>query len=190
MGHSALIDDLRARGEQQIAAMRQQAREEIDELRAEAEHRLTEAETHCQLTTDQSRETVRRKMAVTAQRRASAIATRAEQELNSRLYALAKTLLNGLPGTKRTEIFTRLAKEITAGEWQTIIVHPQDTSVALQLFPQAEITTDAGITGGLVASRSDGGITVINTLEKRLERVWPGLVPEIIREVVQNEKTA
>src|SRR5665647_914248 len=122
MSHSALIDDLRARGEQQIVAMRQQAREEIDGLRAEADHRLTEAETHCQLTADQSRETVRRKMAVTAQRQASAIATRAEQELNRRLYALGKALLNGLPGTKRAELFTRLAEEITAGDWQTIIV--------------------------------------------------------------------
>ncbi len=185
-----MIDDLRARGEQQIAAMRHQARKEIDGLRTEAAHRLAEAEIHCRLTADQSQETVRRKMAVTAQRQASAIATRAEQELNRRLYALAKALLNGLPGTKRAELFTRLAEEITAGDWQTITVHPEDTPAASRLFPQAEIVTDGGITGGLVTSRADGGITVINTLEKRLERLWPGLVPEIIREVVDNEQTA
>lgn len=190
MSHSALIDDLRARGEQQIAAMRQQVREEIDGLRAKADHRLTEAETHCQLVADQSRETVRRKMAVTAQRQASAIATRAEQGLNSRLYALAKALLNGLPGTKRAELFTRLAEEITAGDWQTIIVHPEDTPVARQLFPQAEIVPDGEITGGLVASTADGGITVINTLDKRLERLWPELLPEILRDVVEHEQTA
>ncbi|MBW6521332.1 MAG: V-type ATP synthase subunit E [Desulfoarculaceae bacterium] len=190
MSHSALIDDLRARGEQQIVAMRRQAREEIDGLRSEADHRLTEAETCCRLTTDQSRETVRRKMAVTAQRQASAIATRAEQELSNRLYGLAKALLNGLPGTKRSELFTRLAGEITAGDWQTITVHPEDTPVARKLFPQAEIVTDGEITGGLVASTADGGITIINTLEKRLERLWPGLVSEIIREVVDNEQAA
>jgi V/A-type H+-transporting ATPase subunit E len=190
MSHSALINDLRARGEQQIAAIRQQAREEVDGLRAEADNLLAESESHCQLTAEQSRETVRRKMAVTAQRQASAIATRAEQELNSRLYALGKELLNGLHGKKRAELFTRLAEEFTAGDWQTIIVHPEDTSVARQLFPQAEIVIDEGISGGLVASSADGRITVINTLEKRLERLWPRLVPEILRDVVENEQTA
>jgi V/A-type H+-transporting ATPase subunit E len=62
--------------------------------------------------------------------------------------------------------------------------------VARQLFPQAEIVIDEGISGGLVASSADGRITVINTLEKRLERLWPRLVPEILRDVVENEQTA
>jgi len=189
MSHSALIDNLRTRGEQQIAALRRQAREEIDGLLAEAAHRLAEAENSCRLTVAQRREPIRRRMAVTAQRQASALATRGEQELNRRLYALAQALLNELQGEAGAEIFAGLAGEIPAGEWRTVTVHPEDMATARHFFPQAEVVADGGIIGGLVASSAGGGVTVINTLEKRLERLWPLLAPEILRDVVQNEQT-
>lgn len=188
MSHSALLVDLRARGEQQIATLRRQAREKIDSLRAEADQQLAEAESQCQLTAGQSRETVRRKMAVTAQRQASLIATRAEQKLNNRLYGLGIKLLNGLHDPDRAILLSRLAAEISDNNWQTIIVHPDDQAVARKLFPQAEILTNQDICGGLIASSSHGRITVINTLEKRLERLWPQLAPEILQDVVTHEQ--
>ena len=67
-------------------------------------------------------------------------------------------------------------------------MHPDDAAGARRIFPQADIVADDGIGGGLVASGADGGMTVINTLAKRLERLWPRLAPEILRDVVEHEK--
>jgi vacuolar-type H+-ATPase subunit E/Vma4 len=177
MSHSALIDNLRTRGEEQIRAIRQEAQAEIDKLQAEAAQRLAEAESACLLTTAQRRETVRRRLAVTAQRQASTLATRAEQELDRRLYARAKTLLGELQNGTRARLFVELAAQVPAGEWQTVTVNPEDQATARQSFPEAEIKADSGITGGLVANKVADRVTVINTLEKRLERLWPLLSP-------------
>jgi vacuolar-type H+-ATPase subunit E/Vma4 len=188
MSHSALIDDLRTRGEQQINAIRQKAREEIEGLRADAAHRLAEEDNNYRLTAEQTREAVRRRMAVAAQRRASVIATQAEQELDHRLYALARGLMTGLLTGNRAALFVTLAREIPAGDWRSVAVHPDDVASARQIFPQADIVADDEMAGGLIASSADGGMTVINTLAKRLERLWPRLAPEILRDVVKHEK--
>lgn len=190
MSQSALIDNLRVRGREQIAAIRQAARAEIDNLRAAAAARLATEENRCRLTARQSSATVRRRLAVTARRQASVRATQAEQELDRRLYAQAQALLRELVTGDRAGILADLAAEIPAGDWRTITVHPQDRAAARRIFPGAEIVTDAEISGGLVAGGKDGRVTVINTLEKRLERFWPLLAPEIIREVTQDEPPA
>ncbi len=188
MSHSALIDDLRTRGAQQIDAIRQKAREEIEGLQADAAHRLAEEDNSCRFTAEQTREAVGRRMSVTAQRQASVIATKAEQELDHRLYALARGLLTGLPTGARAPLFATLAGEIPAGDWRSVTVHPDDAAEARRIFPRADIVADGEISGGLVASSADGGMTVINTLAKRLERLWPRLAPEILRDVVEHEK--
>jgi V/A-type H+-transporting ATPase subunit E len=187
MSHSALINNLRTRGRKEIAAIRQEARAEIDRLQAETGQRLAEEENGYRLMASQGRETVRRRLAVTARRQAAARATQAEQELDRRLYARARALLAELLNEDRAGIFTALAAEVPPGEWRTIAVHPEDRAAARRIFPGAAIMTDNEIIGGLVATGNEGRMTVINTLEKRLERFWPLLAPEVFREVVEDE---
>jgi V/A-type H+-transporting ATPase subunit E len=51
------------------------------------------------------------------------------------------------------------------------------------MFPDAEVIADESISGGLDAATAGGRIRVVNTFEKRLERAWPILLPEMIRAV-------
>jgi vacuolar-type H+-ATPase subunit E/Vma4 len=45
------------------------------------------------------------------------------------------------------------------------------------------VVADPAITGGLVAVTADGSLTVVNTLDSRLERCWPDLLPHLIAEL-------
>lgn len=189
MSHSNLIDNLRAKGEQELEAIRRKAGDEVEKLRAEAAEHLNGEECQCRSAADQADGNVRRKMEVAARRRAANLATRAEQELNDRLYGMARRYLSEMFGENRAEIFTRLAREIPDGEWRTVTVHPNDESMAKDLFPQAEIISDDQMIGGLIASSAKGDVRVDNTLGKRLERLWPRLAPGIIRDLVDNEKS-
>ena len=42
---------------------------------------------------------------------------------------------------------------------------------------------DPAITGGLKVMGGDGRLTVSNTLETRLERAWPDLLPAMVEEL-------
>ena len=53
----------------------------------------------------------------------------------------------------------------------------------MSFFPQAEIETDDSIRGGFEASADDGKYRVINVLEKRLEKGWPLVLPELLKEL-------
>jgi vacuolar-type H+-ATPase subunit E/Vma4 len=61
-------------------------------------------------------------------------------------------------------------------------VHPDDVERAKTCFPNAEITAMEEISGGLEVTSDDGLVTVVNTCEKRLERAWESLLPEMIKE--------
>ena len=52
-------------------------------------------------------------------------------------------------------------------------------------FPDAEILFDKAITGGLEAISDGGEVRVVNTFEKRLERMWEEMLPEIMKEVME-----
>ena len=61
-----------------------------------------------------------------------------------------------------------------------IIVNPLDVDRAARFFNKNIINTDASVSGGLIAVNTGGKIVVDNTFEKRLERKWPQLLPELI----------
>jgi len=82
-------------------------------------------------------------------------------------------------------VFSRLAAELPPIAWETLRVNPADAEVATRLFPRARIVPDSAICGGMEALAEEGRIRVINTLEKRLERVWPELLPALIEETEQ-----
>ena len=109
----------------------------------------------------------------------------AESTLERRLKQLAEGLLDGLAFSGGAELFARLAAEIPAYPWRQLKIHPRDEIFARAAFPEAEILPSEGITAGLEVLSNDGRIQVINTLEKRLEHLWPELLPELLKELRQ-----
>jgi V/A-type H+-transporting ATPase subunit E len=81
------------------------------------------------------------------------------------------------------DLFAGLAAEAAGAEWGTVRVNPADRELAARYFPRAVVEADASITGGVEAVSTDGAFSVVNTLETRLERAWPELLPEIVAEL-------
>jgi V/A-type H+-transporting ATPase subunit E len=78
-------------------------------------------------------------------------------------------------------LFSTLAAELPSVRWSVVRIHKDDIDLARAAFPEAQVEGDSGITSGLIAQSEDGSMQVINTLEKRLERAWPQLLPELFR---------
>ena len=81
------------------------------------------------------------------------------------------------------QLFQALAEEIPDCHWQRIIVNPRDKAAAGVRFPAAEVLVDPGISGGLEVQSADDRIRIINSLEKRLEHLWPELLPDLFIEI-------
>jgi len=186
MSREVLIEDLRAKGEERIAAIWREVREEAGKFRAEAEQRLAGEQDRCDLAAHEAERIVQRRRTMAARRKAAALVTRAEQELRERLYSLALEQLSGVWSGDRAELLARLAGELPPGDWGLVRVNPADTATTAKLFPGAEIEPDPQIPAGLAATSRDGRITVDNTLSTRLERAWPRLAAELLREVVED----
>jgi vacuolar-type H+-ATPase subunit E/Vma4 len=67
--------------------------------------------------------------------------------------------------------------------WQTIWTTPDASSAAAALFPTATIVADPALAGGLKAALAEDSLTVDNTLETRLEKLWPDLLPQLLTEL-------
>ncbi|HKJ05115.1 MAG TPA: V-type ATP synthase subunit E [Geopsychrobacteraceae bacterium] len=116
-----------------------------------------------------------------------------EQGLDRRLQALVASLTSQLAESGGEDLFAALAAEIPEFNWTLVKVNPRDEGVARACFEAAEIVTDESIGGGLSVQGDDGRLIVTNTLEKRMSRLWPELLPEMMKELrqrIENDGTA
>lgn len=187
MGRELLISDLRAKGEEQVATLWRQAREEAERFRLESERDLAAQLGRRESAELEAVQAVHRRRAMAAHRRSAAITTRAEQALSDRLYALARTQLGQAGVGERAAWLAGLAAELPAAAWARVRVNPADAAAARALFPQAEIVADPAIPGGLEVSTADESVCIDNTLNTRLARAWSLLVPELLREAARDE---
>ncbi len=118
-----------------------------------------------------------------ARRQAQSCRLRAEAKLAERLRSLAHRLLPELATAGGERLFRALAAELPAYPWRRIKVNPRDTDLAAGTFAGAEILTSAGLSAGLEVESADARIRIINSLEKRLEHLWPVLLPELLKEL-------
>jgi vacuolar-type H+-ATPase subunit E/Vma4 len=183
MSREILINDLRAKGAQQVESLWREARAEVDRLRLEAEARLAGESASCERAGREASQSLHRRRGMVARRRAGGIITRAEQELAERLHGLALSLLPTAWAGERGELLAELAAELPAGDWGVVRVHPEDGTLVTTLFPEAEIVIDDQVLGGLAVTSRDGSVTIDNTLNTRLARIWSRLVPELLREL-------
>ena len=105
----------------------------------------------------------------------------AESAVAARLQRLAEGLLAELALTGGEGLFLALAGEIPDHPWQQVKVNQRDRSSAKKRFSQAEIQSVEGISAGLEVLSEDGRIRILNSLEKRLEHLWPELLPELLK---------
>jgi V/A-type H+-transporting ATPase subunit E len=185
MGCKELIESLQAAGDERIKAMRAEAEQEAERVRAEAARRIAgvqadharkrsaAAATHAERYLAEANGTVRQKRLL------------AERALADRLYGLARSSLTTLRNVGYRDMFTSFTQELPSFTWKTIRVNPADGALALEKFPNAEILFDKAITGGLEAISDEGQVKVVNTFEKRLERMWEEMLPEIMKEVME-----
>jgi V/A-type H+-transporting ATPase subunit E len=100
--------------------------------------------------------------------------------------ALKNAALKQLPSLRQQnyeKIFAMLVAELPEKQWEKIFVNPADVNMAAKFFPANSLQPNSAISGGLLAETADGKIIVDNTFEKRLERKWPSILPQIIAEI-------
>lgn len=129
--------------------------------------------------------TVSRSASITAAARKTAMKERllAEKDVADRLLDLARSSLPSLGAQDREGIFSSLVRELPDLPWETVRVHPGDEDLSRRHFPGARIVRDESISGGIHVSTHNNDIEVINTFEKRLERVWDTLLPRMMLDV-------
>ncbi len=185
MGCKELIESLRTAGDERIKAMRAEAEQEAERARAEAARRIAEIQV----------EHAAKRSAAAAAREAQYLAAAngtvrqkrllTERALAERLYGLARSSLPTLRNVGYRDMFASFSQELPRFTWKTIRVNPADGALAREHFPDTEILFDKTITGGLEAISDGGQVKVVNTFEKRLERMWEEMLPEIMKEVME-----
>lgn len=180
--------------EQLINSLKEKQRSKTEELWREAKAEATGAQKRCSekilnLQRDHERrieQAVRQQaesLLTDTRRRCRKECLEAEERTVNRLKNLAVCLLPSLRDDTYPDLFSRLTAEIPARRWHHVIVNPEDVDLAAELFPEAEIQTDRGIQGGLIVENKNREIAVCNTLEKRLEKSWPQLMPLLLKEL-------
>lgn len=183
MGRRELLEALQREGRDKMAAITARGAAEEDRLRSSAEERREELRRDH----EQQRELLcsERKRAIMAgaSRETALIRLRAEHLLSLRLHEHARICLKQLPGDDGERIFRALVAELPTLPWHTVRVAPGDAALAVAHFPDVTIIPDETVTGGVKAATADGSLTVDNTLETRLERFWPDLLPNLMAEL-------
>lgn len=185
MGQRELEAALRRDAENQARVVWQRVEAEAEQLRSAATQALDRQRQAAAERRLSESAALRDEALATARKQAQHRRLAAEGELVGRLKLLAEGLLEGLAEAGGAELFARLAAEIPDYPWRQIKIHPRDEACAREAFPGAELLPGAGITAGLEVLSDDGRIQVINTLEKRLEHLWPELLPELLKELRQ-----
>jgi len=184
VSRAGLIQTLQQGAAGDTAALWRDARAEGDKLRLQAAREI-----------DAERLATAQQVAATAQRIEQVATAAAEREardirmnaaiaLAERIHGLALAELSNLRAQNPESLFSALAAELPALAWQKVRVNPADETLARQHFPQAHVECDTKISGGVETEAEGGRIRVNNTLEARLETIWPELLPGLIATIL------
>jgi V/A-type H+-transporting ATPase subunit E len=190
MSYRELIGALQKECEEKARKIWQEAAGEAERARGDASKRIEEGREGRARNQSAALKVVTEDILSEALARARVTRLAAEKELSDRLYMIARNCLTHLRGDGYKDIFSALVNELPPCEWEVVKVNPQDRQLAQSLFPEDEVTSEPAVTGGIEATGKEG-IRVVNTLEKRLERIWPEILPEMtgeVRSIVEKEK--
>lgn len=185
MGQQELEAALRREGEEKARAIWRAVESEADRLRSETAAVLDRQQQAGEARRDTEVSVVLETARSVARKKAQRSRLVAESNLADRLKLLADQMLETLALRGGEGLFSALVDEIPEHDWFKVMVHPRDRELARSRFPTAEIVTTERISGGLKVENLEGRIVIINSLEKRIEHLWPGILPVMLREFRQ-----
>ncbi len=188
MGYLDLINALRDKGEEKAATLWLHVEAEAQRIRAEAANRIAAAKAERARVRVGADASVTRGIRMAAERREREMWSVAKSRLVERCYQLARRSLAHLRSSGDDQVFRALADELPEETWEEIRVHPLDRDRAARVFPAARVVTDSNISGGFEAVGRNGRVRIRNTLDTRLVRAWPDLLPGIVRRIEDEVK--
>lgn len=183
VSESTLIEALHRRADKDVEAVWQAARADAEKFRSDIDHAIEEKRARSALSISAATEAFSRQAAATAERQARKLHAAAKAKLAARLFSIAVDALKRFRQESYEELFSALASELPPGRWQRVSVNPEDRNLAAKCFPEALISSDEAITGGIDVQSEDGSIRISNTLETRLQAAWPDLLPDLMASV-------
>ena len=190
MGCKELIESLRAAASERVNAVWSEATAEADSARTACAQKIEQAKEESGRVIATGVALIRAQAVQEARAKERSLRLAADRKLAELLYSIAISRLNRVRERNYDATFQALVEELPRFTWGIVKVHPDDVERARVFFPKANITAAAGITGGLEVISDDGLVTVINTCEKRLERSWENMLPEMIREVTDGTSSS
>ncbi len=183
MGCKELIESLRRAADERIKKIWEDADAEADRIRSEDSNKLDQLRANCSRTESMAVTTAQIAAVSEANNRSRTNLLTAEKALSDRLFSLALSSLHLLRNSRYRETFGKMAREIPPLPWKTVRVNPEDVDIARSIFKGADVIPDGTITGGVDAMTDEGKIRITNTFEKRLERAWVDILPELLKKI-------
>jgi V/A-type H+-transporting ATPase subunit E len=183
MGCKELIESLRRAADERIKLIWQETEGEAGKVREEVSHKLDQLRENCSRTESLAVTAAQVAAVSEAKNRSRTCLLTAEKALSERLFSVALSSLPRLRGSDYPEVFGRMTRELPPLAWKMVRVNPEDAGLAKSIFTGADIILDKTISGGVDAMTDGGKIRVINTFEKRLERAWVDMLPELIKKI-------
>jgi V/A-type H+-transporting ATPase subunit E len=186
MGCEELIGSLKKEAEEKVRQIRREAEEEAAKIRTAASLRLEALRQDTVSKRSAGEEAA--KVLLEAEKKVRMIRLTADDKLSARLFSLAAASLSRLRGEGYDDLFGKCVSVLPPLAWQTVKVNPADKALAKKYFPEAVILPDSSITGGLEVEADSGRMRIINTLDKRLEKAWTQMLPDLLRDIDQEVK--
>ena len=182
MGCKELIESLRAAASERVDAVWTEASAEADNARAACAQKIGQAKEEAGRFMAARVASIRSQALLGSRGKERGLRLAADRKLADLLYAIAASRLRLVREREYDALFQALVQELPRFTWTRVKVHPDDVERAKTCFPNAEIDAREEISGGLEVTSDDGLVTVVNTCEKRLERAWESMLPEMIKE--------
>lgn len=183
MGQHELEAALRREGDAKIHDIWRQVEKQAEVLRSETSAELDRQQRAEKMRLETDIAAVLEAARADARQKAQRQLLLAENRLVERLKLLARPIIEKLAIQGGQELFMALVDEIPEHNWCRVLVNPRDLELARSSFPSAEIVPTEEISGGLKVDNQESRIIIVNSLEKRLEHLWPELLPDIFKEL-------
>jgi len=185
MSSKELIESLRRSGEGTILTILHEAEQEAEAVKAAASRTIADLQKKYAEELETFTEAEQRRARSEAEGRALRMRLDAENKLSDALFSIARFSLHQLRDDRYVDMFGRLVRELPALPWKIVSVNARDAELARKHFPDARIDAVGHIAGGFEVSLADESLRIVNTFEKRLERLWPLVLPQMVRELEQ-----
>lgn len=189
MGLDELINTLKRNEQKQIGDIWQAAKSEAETIRTQVDEAIADiTKIHAEQLASACQKSRRAIFSETE------VKTRekklfAYQALDQALRKAALKQFVSLRKQNYEKVFANLVSELPERQWEKIVVNPVDLELAAKFFNANSIQPDPEVSGGLVAVTANGRIIVDNTFEKRLERKWLHILPQVIAELEKRYET-